>query len=103
MVSRGEVWWYEPPDAKRRPALVMTRSEATPSLNELIVILATTTIRGLSTEVELGPEDGMPRSCVLNADHVTAADKVFLSERITRLEPDRMAEVCRALALATSC
>jgi mRNA interferase MazF len=103
VVSRGDVWWYEPPDAKRRPALVITRSQATQNLNELFVILATTTIRGLPTEVELGPEDGMPRRCALNADHATAADKVFLTERITQLGPERMAEVCRALAVATSC
>ncbi len=67
------------------------------------MILATTTVRGLSTEVELGPEDGTPRSCLLNADHATAADKVFLTEQITRLGSERMAEVCRALAIATSC
>lgn len=103
MVSRGDVWWYEPPEAKRRPALVMTRMGAVESLNELFVILATTTIRGLPTEVELGPQDGMPRSCVFNADHASAADKAFLTGRITRLGPDRMSEVCRALALATSC
>jgi mRNA interferase MazF len=103
MVSRGDVWWYEPPDAKRRPALVMTRTEAAQILNELFVVLATTTIRGLPTEVELGLEDGMPRSCALNADHATAADKIFLTDRITQLGPGRMAEVCRAFALATSC
>ncbi|MGH2879733.1 MAG: type II toxin-antitoxin system PemK/MazF family toxin [Solirubrobacteraceae bacterium] len=103
MVSRGDVWWYEPPDAKRRPAVVMTRTEAIQSLNELFLVLATTSIRGLATEVELGPEDGMPRSCVLNADHATAADKIFLTERITQLGSERMNEVCRALALATRC
>jgi mRNA interferase MazF len=103
VVSRGDVWWYEPPEAKCRPALVMTRTEAVESLNELFVILATTTVRGLPTEVELGPQDGMPRTCVLNADHAGAADKAFLTGRITRLGPDRMSEVCRALALATSC
>jgi mRNA interferase MazF len=103
VVSRGDVWWYEPPDAKRRPALVMTRAEAAQSLNELFVILATTTVRGLPTEVELGPQDGMPRDCVLNADHAGAADKAFLTERIARLGPERMVEVCRALAFATSC
>jgi mRNA interferase MazF len=103
VVSRGEVWWYEPPDAKRRPALVLTRTEATQSLNELFVVLATTTVRGLPTEVELGLEDGMPRACVLNADHASGADKAFLTERITMLGSERMAEVCRALAYATSC
>jgi mRNA interferase MazF len=103
VVSRGDVWWYEPPDAKRRPALVMTRSEVTESLSELLVILATSTVRGLRTEVELGPEDGMPRNCVLNADQATAAEKAFLTQRITQLSPERMTEVCRALAFATSC
>ena len=102
-MKRGEVWWYEHPGLKRRPALILTRDEAIASLNEVFVALATTTIRGLPTEVELGPEDGMPRSCVLNADQIDAADKIFLTERITKLGPQRMDEVCRALARATSC
>lgn len=102
-MKRGEVWWYEHPGLKRRPALTLTRDEAIASLNEVFVVLATTTIRGLPTEVELGPEDGMPRTCVLNADQIDAADKIFLTERITKLGPQRMDEVCRALARATSC
>ncbi len=48
----------------RRPAMVMTRAEATDSLNRVFVVLATTRIRGIPTEVELGREDGMPRDCV---------------------------------------
>jgi mRNA-degrading endonuclease toxin of MazEF toxin-antitoxin module len=46
----------------------MTREAAIDSLNEVFVVLATTRIRGIPTEVELGPEDGMSRECVLNAD-----------------------------------
>jgi mRNA-degrading endonuclease toxin of MazEF toxin-antitoxin module len=37
---------------------VLTRNEAIDHLNELFVVLATTNIRGLPTEVELGPADG---------------------------------------------
>jgi mRNA interferase MazF len=103
MVNRGEVWWYEPPESKRRPALVMTRQEAIESLNEVFVVLATTTIRGIPTEVELGPEDGMPRNCVVNADHAKTVEKVFFSKRITTLSPAKMARVCNALALAHGC
>ncbi len=102
-MRRGEIWWYEHPGLKRRPALVLTRNEAIASLNEVFVVLATTTIRGLPTEVELGPEDGMPRACALNADQIDAADKIFLIERITSLGPAKMSEVCRALNAATSC
>jgi mRNA interferase MazF len=68
-VRRVEVRWAEHPDWPRRPALVLTRDEAIDRLSEAFVVLATTTIRGLPTEVELGPDDGMPRECVLNADH----------------------------------
>jgi len=45
---------------------VLTRDEAIDRLNEVFVVLATTVIRGLPTEVELGAEDGVPRACVLN-------------------------------------
>ncbi len=81
----------------------MTRDEAINSLNEVFVVFATTTIRGIRTEVELGREDGMPRDCVLNADHTDTLAKGFLVERITRLSPDKLAAVCVALDKATGC
>jgi mRNA interferase MazF len=102
-VRRGEVWWYEHPGFKRRPALVLTRNEAIAHLNEVFVVLATTTIRGLPTEVELGREDGMPTTCVLNTDQIDAADKVYLIEHITTLGPDKLSKVCHALDYATGC
>jgi mRNA interferase MazF len=102
-MRRGEVWWYTHPYLKRRPAVIMTRDEAISGLNELFVVLATTTIRGLPTEVELGPRDGMPTTCVLNADQIDAAEKSYLTRRITALGTDKMTEVCRALTRATSC
>lgn len=103
MVSRCEVWWAEHADWGRRPALVMTRDEAIGSLSEVFVVLATTTIRGLRTEVELGPDDGLPRSCALNADHTDTIAKGLLTERITKLSSEKMAAVCRALEAATAC
>lgn len=102
-MRRGEVLWAEHPDWPRRPAVVMTRDEALDRLNAVFVVLATTNIRGLPTEVELGPEDGMPRECVLNADQTAMIPKVHLLETITVLGPDKLAAVCRALAIATSC
>jgi mRNA interferase MazF len=58
----------------------MTREAAIDSLNEVFVVLATTRIRGIPTEVELGPEDGMPRECVLNTDHTDKIAKGYLVE-----------------------
>ena len=68
----------------------MTRDEAIDSLNEVFVVLATTSIRGIPTEVELGREDGMSRDCVLNADHTDTVAKGYLVERITVLSPERL-------------
>jgi mRNA interferase MazF len=81
----------------------MTREAATNGLNEVFVVLATTRIRGIPTEVELGPEDGMPRECVLNADHTDTIAKGYLVDRITTLSPEKMAAVCTALSIATGC
>ena len=102
-MKRGEVRWAEHPDWPRRPALVLTRDEAIDHLNEVFVVLATTNIRGLPTEVELGPADGMRRACVLNADHVASLQKGYLRDLITTLSAERLAEVCRALDYATGC
>lgn len=81
----------------------MTRDEAISALNEVFVVLATTMIRNLPTEVRLGPEDGMPRECVLNLDHVDTVAKGFIGERITTLSTEKMHAVCRALDVATGC
>ena len=103
MVRRGEIRWAEHPDWPRRPALVLTRDEAIDRLSEIFVVLATTNVRGLPTEVELGPDEGMPRRCVLNADHADTISKGCLGELITALGPDKLDEVCRALDRATGC
>jgi len=102
-VRPGEIRWAEHPDWTRRPALILTRDAAIDRLNEVLVVLATTNIRGLPTEIELGPEDGMPRAGVLNADHTASIAKGCLGELITTLDAARLAELCRALDRATGC
>jgi mRNA interferase MazF len=102
-VRRGEVWWVEDPDAGRRPHLVLTRDTAIPILSQLISVPATRRVRGLPTEVELGPVDGMPDVCALSLDNATLVPKAYFRERICVLGPERMRDVCRALAIATGC
>lgn len=81
----------------------MTREAAIDGFTEVFVVLATTRIRGIPTEVELGPEDGMPHECVVNADHTDTVAKGFLVERITTLSLEKVAAVCDALRIATGC
>lgn len=102
-MKRGEVWRHEPPDGKARPVVVLTRDEAIGGPNKLLVAPLTGSIRGIATEVEVGGEDGMPRSSAVSLDNTALVRKSALRERIAALGPQRMDEICRALAQATSC
>jgi mRNA interferase MazF len=100
-VRRGEIRWYTfaAPD-KRRPVLLLTRLSVIDTLNEIIVVPATRTIRGLTTEVLLSSADGMPESCALNLDHITLVQRSRLGALITELPPARWPEVEQALLVA---
>ncbi|MGO9750297.1 MAG: type II toxin-antitoxin system PemK/MazF family toxin [Solirubrobacteraceae bacterium] len=102
-MNRGEIWWYELPDSGRRPGCILTRQAAIPVLNSLLVAPATRTVRDIPTEVRLGPDDGMPTDCALSLDNVLPVPKVLMTERITRLSPAKMAELCNALNRAAAC
>jgi mRNA interferase MazF len=102
-VNRGEVWWLEHPEAGRRPACILTRQAAIPVLSQILVAPVTRTVRGIPTEVVLGPEDGMPDDCALSLDNIAAVPKALLTRRITRLGAAKLAELCAALNTATGC
>lgn len=102
-MNRGDVWWVEHPAAGRRPHLVLTRQMAIPILNAYLAVPATQTIRGIRTEVRLDESDGMPRECVLSLDSLAVVPRELFTERICTLRTERLAEVCRALAVATGC
>ena len=103
MVARGEVWWHEAPDEKRRPYLVLTRDEGIAVLNQIIAVPATTVRRAIPTEVPLDTSDGMPQACVLTLDNVRIVRSTHLVERITELSDPKVDAVCDALGFATAC
>jgi mRNA interferase MazF len=87
----------------RRPVLVLTRDEAIARLRNVVVALITRTVRGIESEVQLGPGDGMPVECAVSLDNLRAVPRALLTETITRLDATRMHAICRALAVATDC
>ena len=100
-MRRGEIRWYTfaAPD-KRRPVLLLTRSDVIETLNEIIVAPATRTIRGLATEVLISSADGMPETCALNLDHVSLVQRAKLGAIIADLPSTRWPEVEQALLVA---
>ncbi len=102
-MNRGEVWWYELPDTGRRPGCIITRQAAIPVLNAVLVAPATRSVRGIPSEVLLGPEDGMPQACALSLDNLLPVPKALLTQRITRLGPAKLERLCAALKIAAGC
>ena len=97
-MKRGEVWSVElAPPAGRRPVLLLSRNEAY-AVRELVMVAPLTTrIRGISSEVSLGDEDGVPRACVVNLDTITTIAKASLRERLTALGAEKCKAVQEAL------
>ena len=100
-MKRGEIRWYrfKPPD-KRRPVLILTRTSAIEYLVEVTVAPITTTVRDIPSEVPLSREDGMPRECAVNLDHVQTVLKGKVGGLISELSPDKISELRAALSFA---
>lgn len=101
---RGEVWWCEPPEIGRRPAIVLSRDVVIPRRRRVLVAPCTTTVRGLPSEVLLEPgDDPVPRPCVAGLDAVESVSVAVLTERLGRVSDARMREICAALTVAVDC
>lgn len=100
-MRRGEIWWAEfPAPAGRRPVVLLSRNEAY-AVRELVTIAPVTTrIRGIPTEVPLGPAEGLPKPCVVNLDTITTIPRRTLTATIGPLPPDKLTAVERSLMFA---
>lgn len=72
---------------KSRPVLLLTRELVRPYLSRVTVAPITTTTRGLSTEVQLGPANGLDHQCVVNCDNIVTVLKSLLGREIGYLLP----------------
>ena len=100
-MKRAEVRWYRfaPPD-KRRPVLVLTRDSVIPFLGEVTVAPITTRIRDIPSEVVLSVDDGLPRDCAVNCDHLQTVQRGRLGALIATLSPRLMQQVATAVRFA---
>jgi len=100
-VRRGEVWWAElPATIGTRPVVLLSRDVAYRVRTSITVAIVTRVARNIPVEVPLGPEDGMPRQCVVNLDDILTIPKARLGERITMLSPEKITAVARAVTFA---
>ncbi|MDO9541528.1 MAG: type II toxin-antitoxin system PemK/MazF family toxin, partial [Kiritimatiellia bacterium] len=97
-MKRGEVRWYrfQHPD-KNRPVLILTRDSVIEYLNEVTVAPITSILRDIPSETHLSTEDGMPKECAVNCDHLQTISKNKLGNVITTLPQSKMKEVQAAI------
>ena len=100
-VRRGEVWLADLD--KTRPVIVLTRDPLGRLLHSVIVAPVTSTIRGLSTEVPLGRDDGIRNPSVANLDNVQHLSRDRFRRRIGWAQPATMTALCSALSVAVDC
>jgi mRNA interferase MazF len=74
---------------KSRPVLVLTRELVRPHLNRVTVAPITSRIRGLTTEVPVGPSNGLDHPSVVNLDNIGTILTVDLGRRIGQLLPEQ--------------
>jgi mRNA interferase MazF len=101
-LRQGEIWWAEAED-KRRPVLVVTRSEALPALDWVTVAPITRSSRPIPTHLALGPEEGLRVPCAATFDNLQPVRRVLLTERVGALDPSRRIEFCRAFRQVADC
>jgi mRNA interferase MazF len=98
---RGEVWLADLD--KRRPVVVLTRDPLGGLLRSVIVGPVTSTIRDLSTEVSVGPDDGVRIPSVVNLDNLQLMERRRLVRQVGRVRPETLRRICDAVASAIGC
>jgi mRNA interferase MazF len=98
---QGEIWWAEA-EHKRRPVLVVTRSEAVEVLTGIVVAPISRTVRGIPTEIHLGRDEGLEIECAASFDNLQPILRSALTERAGTLGV-RREEICSALRALADC
>jgi mRNA-degrading endonuclease toxin of MazEF toxin-antitoxin module len=81
---------------------LLSRDQVIAVRGSVTLVPVTGRVRGIPAEVALGPEDGLPRACVANADDVVTVRKTRLVRRIAPLSPEKLRAVEDAVRFALS-
>jgi mRNA interferase MazF len=100
-MKRGEIRWYKfkVPD-KKRPVLILTRNSILDYLGEVTVAPITSTVRSIPSEVPLSRQDGMPKECAINLDHLQTVSKGKIGILISTLSGEKLKQVHKAILFA---
>ena len=100
-MKRGEIRWYKfKAPNKKRPVLILTRNSILAYLGEVTIAPITSTVRDIPSEVFLSKNEGMPRDCAINLDHIQTVSKGKIGSLITRLSSEKLQQARAAILFA---
>ena len=85
---------------KARPAVLLTREVVLPFRSRLTVAPITSTVRGLTVEVPVGPSNGIDHNNVVNCDDVTTVSASAVGTLLGYLRDDQEEALAEAIATA---
>ena len=85
---------------KPRPVLVLTRELVRPHLSRVTVAPIITTARGLSTELPVGPANGLDAHGVVSCDNIVTVPTSTLGRQIGVLLPAEEGDLSAAIHAA---
>lgn len=83
---------------KARPALILTRASKLHLLTWVTVAPITSTILGLTSEVRVGPRNGLDHDSVISCDNITTVRTSAVGGAIGLLFDDQEGELARAIS-----
>src|SRR5919106_1849432 len=101
-MRRGDLYWADlPSPAGRRPVVIVTRTSALRYRAALTIAPVTLRVRGIPSEVPVGPRQGLPEESVANCDSLLTVDKRILGpERAGALSRQGIRQLDQALRYA---
>lgn len=85
---------------KTRPVVVLTREAARAAMTKVTVAPITSTIKGLTSEVPVGPDNGLEQLSAISLDNVVTIPATLLGRTIGFLTSDQEMLLAKAIVLA---
>ena len=82
---------------KARPVVVLTREPVRAAMRRVTVAPITSTVKGLSPEVHVGPANGLAQQCVISCDNIITVDKAALGRHVGFLFEQQERELTAAI------
>ena len=85
---------------KTRPVVILTREAARAAMTKVNIAPITSTVKGLSSEVPVGPDNGLEQPSVISLDNVVTIPADLLGRSVGFLTSEQEALLAKAVVLA---